>query len=163
LLIFSSFRIDYTVKEPFAVTWRLLEFDGISVIILFIPWSYVAWLMPYLIVNSSASDVTLIVWWMVFMMEQFWQWICMIDMVTQFLILTFITTRDIKKSSKEVRAILSRDRQCALRLLSLLFFTMWNEKWSSKRSMILCPGLNSLLRESNNRTILLYLFLMSII
>jgi len=44
----------------------------------------------------------------------------MIDVATQFLILISVTTRAIEKSSKEVRVILLRDRQCALRLLSLL-------------------------------------------
>jgi len=56
---------------------------------------------------------------------------------------------------------LSRDRQCALMLLSLLCFTIWNKKQSSKRSMILCSRLNSLLRGLNDRAILLYLFLIS--
>jgi len=32
LLIFSGFRIDCTIKEPFAVTWGLPEFDGVGVI-----------------------------------------------------------------------------------------------------------------------------------
>ena len=86
---------------------------------------------------------------------------CAIDMVTQFLILASVTTRAIEESREEVRAILSRDRQCALKLLSLLFFTVWNKKQSSKRSMILHPKLNSLLKELNDRVISLYLFLMS--
>jgi len=119
--------------------------------------------MLHLIVNSSVSvDMILIAWWIVFMMGQSRQWMCVIDIATQFLIIMSVTIRAIEKSSKEVRVILSKDKQCALRLLSLLFFTVWNEIQFSKRSMILHPGLNSLLRESNNGTISLYLFLMSI-
>jgi len=119
--------------------------------------------MLYLIVNSSVSvDMILIAWWIVFMMGQSRQWMCVIDIATQFLIIMSVTIRAIEKSSKEVRVILSKDKQYALRLLSLLFFTVWNEIQFSKRSMILHPGLNSLLRESNNGTISLYLFLMSI-
>ena len=84
-------------------------------------------------------------------------------MVIQFLILASVTTRAIKESREEVRAILSRDKQCALKLLSLLFFTVWNKKQSSKRSMILHSKLNSLLKELNDRVISLYLFLISTI
>jgi len=57
-------------------------------------------------------------------MGQSQRWRCVVDVATQFLILTSVTTRAIKESSEEVRTILSRDRQCALRLLLLLFFTM---------------------------------------
>ena len=49
---------------------------------------------------------------------------CVIDVATQFLILVSVTTRAIEEFSKKIRVILLRDKQYALRLLSLLFFTV---------------------------------------
>jgi len=72
--------------------------------------TWTAWLIPYLIVNDSASvDVILTVWWMVLAMVLWPEQTCNIDVVTLFLILV----------SEMTMIVLESDRMSSKILLSL--------------------------------------------
>ena len=71
-----------------------------------------AWLIPHLMEKSLASVVVILtIWWMVLMTCLFWMWMWAIDVAMWFLMLASVTTRAIKESSEEVRAMLSRDHR----------------------------------------------------
>ena len=114
------------------------------------PGTLVAWLMLYLITNSSVSDnMTFTAWWIILMTSLLWIWMWAMNMEMLFLILVSMITRAIEESSEEEIVKLFSNSKQALKDSLLLFLKEWKEKWLTKMSTILEPGENSLLKGSN--------------
>ena len=119
-----------------------------------VPSIWVAWLILYLIANSSASvDVMLIVWWRVFFKELLNKWTWVISMAILFLMLASETMTTVDGLDDGLSTILLRQLQWWDLLSSKLQSALWKEKWLEKELTNLFPGWNSLLRELNNGNI----------
>ena len=106
-----------------------------------------AWLIPHLIVNSSASElVTNTVWWTVLMRGELAWCTCAIKVVMLSLILASVTTRADERVEFKRTKLLSSWAQ-------MLSFSFLSNKLKEKRlenmSTICCPGINSWWRRSN--------------
>ena len=87
-----------------------------------------AWLMPHLIVNSSASiDMILTAWWIVFLTGFKYKWTCAIDIAMVFLILASeTTTTDLE--SADAQKTYSSSLWMWVALLSLFSQFAWQNK-----------------------------------
>ena len=111
---------------------------------------FVAWLIPHLIANSSASVlVMLTAWWRVFMTGLLWMCVCNIDVAMLFLILASVIISTHEGILKDSKAKLSSYWIQALKLVSLHLLNKWKEKQLERVLMTWWLGENLGWRGSN--------------
>ena len=129
-----------------------------------IPWKLVAWFIPYLIVNNSASIlVTFITWYKVLTTGLLWMWTWAIDIATSHLILASVMTRGLKEFSEDAITKLLSWCMWDTKLSSLCLLKKWKEKQLEKVLIILELGKNSELWASKEGKTLLNLLVISMI
>ena len=97
--------------------------------ILLISIRLVAWLIPHLIADNSASiEVMLTAWWSVLITGLLWTWTCKIDVATWFLILASDTMSAIVESIEDLMAMLLSEQIWALRLLLPCLDERWKKR-----------------------------------
>jgi len=122
--------------------------ESVTTMILEISLLLVAWLMPHLIVKSSASVlVTFRVWWRVFVIGLSRMWICEIEVATLFLMLASVIMSAEEGESEDSRANLSSYWMWDLMFWLVHLLNRWKEKWLEQVSMILLSEKSSRLRR----------------
>ena len=103
---------------------------------------HVAWLIPHLMVNSSASVlVILIAWWIVLMSSLSWVCMWVIDVATLFLMLTWDAIMATNKDEKDSKTISLSN--WVHNLSSFFLLNKLKKMWSEKLLITLRPGENS--------------------
>ena len=109
----------------FFVAW--IEF--IITMIFEITGKFTAWLMPHLVVKSSALvEVMLTAWWIVLMMGLLWMWIWAIEVAMLFLMPASEIMRVCEWFNEDMIAMSLSWLKQSSRLLSLCLIKGWNEK-----------------------------------
>ena len=138
------------------VIWR----ESVMTMICLMLWLVTTWFILYRMAKSLAlAVVILIALCKVLMTGLSKEWICEIEVVTWFLILTSNMTMDEKGSEDALSMISSKFFICFL----ISKEWGWKEKWSGKMSTIWFPGLNFLLKKEKKGKNLLCLSSISII
>ena len=107
---------------------------------------HIAWLIPYLMANSSVSMlVMLTAWWIVLISSLSWVWMWVIDVATLFLMLASDAMMAIDKDEENSKTILLSN--WAHDLLSFSWLNKLKEIWSKKLSITLRLGENSKFKE----------------